>query len=1840
MENDQESTQDQRSSIEDGKNSLNNPKITKRPSVFSKGMKKITKSTSILNFNQLLGNEKAESARVSSPIKTDNLQDARTEEFQAIGYESVPVNSKEPIPVNNLPERTRMNSFTAFSPRQKSIGSYFESRTDNSSQVLPSYPYNIESNKASSLSSLDPKSVHEGNLAIKGLTLAGYGLSKEDITLLPPPIKPSVVNTTTDSGIKKNTNVSSLNDAYPNSPSDSMVYESIASLPKINQSNTLDNVTAYNLKEIPRQTKLTRANSERSDDRNKLSHSLQSFSAITLSKNQVPKPEVVNMLFEKLLSTRVFSEKALKTLRRQPTTRKWELLLNENESNTDFDLKSLTKSSSSFFAPSHKYKSRSISQDYVANYPSDQRNNNILLESNALSNENAKQHSSIQTLLKLNTSDKTSDINLDKSKYTSTGPILEHEQPGLPISKQGNFPLSKKQKLKDGSPEWYVARIISNKLSFKEYKKLEKKLNETVSKLGNTWGRNFSDAQGETALSVILTRVNKKSIKSNEELDKEFIIMNCLKSVLNTEMSDYEDKLEIDESSSNSNSSTVIKNKSHVIRAMIFSLVSPRLATRILVTEVLIFLSYYKNADFLPGILDSMVSLQDLLGDFVRFQPWLNSVESFLDKYFTGGNNARLENEFNLKNYSLITLLLINSIIEGTKSMKVRISLRRELNDSRILKIFDKLKVISDDRINDEIEKYEGYAEEDYNEFFNIENKLKSETPQDIDLLSLDELFSELKSLFVSLEFPENSGFRSSKDYIKAVLMKFLMLKDSRKSEIELSRLLVLIDSVLQHIVGGSSVIGANATSVLNSSIQRLMDRMITDDTARHTISETHELERHITLLEGQKKQLEVEASFGLNETIVNLKKEKYFYTNKIVSLEKQISVLQFQIKTLEKEKIKATKQADYSQLPTLSTTRIKNYDVSKNNKFVNELESVFSGRTSKPSGELHLVDPRANLMVENNGIPIVGDSPKIDGSANPGHSYSLPAVENMVSSKALDSNSEVKIANLKSESNSVYIPHRPPPSPSKWLSSNGSHPHISEQTIPQAPPPLPSFMGTGNNISPKQAPPPPPPPLPTFMNTNMNSKTASPPPPPPLPSFLQAVEEKSTVSSPLPPPPPPPPPPPLPGMLPGVNSISNSPSSGRLCSPSPPLPLSGTEANAMTNMITEDKSNSDSVSNVLDKDATANDLDLSLVGTPIVRPKTKLKQMHWDKIENINKTFWSDIKDDILSDKLLEKGILGEVEKVFVAKTSTIKKRSTQVNRMNKPKTVSYLSRDLVQQFGINLHMFANNSVEELIKKILNCDKEILENISVLEFFNNDNLMEVSDSTLRNFIPYSTDFAQPDRQAEKPIEELERPDRLYLELCFNMKHYWKSRSRALLLIQTYQKDYSDLLKKLQLIDEVNNSIMESDDLKNVLGIIRSVGNFMNDSSKQAMGFKLDTLQRLKFMKDDTNSMTFLHYVEKIIRNSFLEYGSFVDQLSPLNQVNNISIEQLENDCQDFEKLISNVGSSIAKGNLSDPSKLRQDDKILGVISKPLENAKLKNTLLQSHLKRTIDDHNTLMEYFGENPNDSNSRNTFFNKFSSFVIEFKKAHIENIQREEEQRAYVARKKMIEGSKAQRDKRQFELNENNNEENAKDVNEEYEDNKNVEEELGSNQNTQDSSQKQKGGSYSNPTIDSLLEKLKTNALTSSPSRKSRQRKSQYRRSKALSFYSSMTLDDLLEQSSNGLDEQARQKTHNNYESVDSLKRRMSTRKKLETFDRENHSQNSNATNNTDQTMIRAHAMLNQLRNELTVHATRPHSRLDENDNNSNTNVADPAHNEDSILQDVNTNNNDDMNNFTT
>jgi cytokinesis protein len=539
----------------------------------------------------------------------------------------------------------------------------------------------------------------------------------------------------------------------------------------------------------------------------------------------------------------------------------------------------------------------------------------------------------------------------------------------------------------------------------------------------------------------------------------------------------------------------------------------------------------------------------------------------------------------------------------------------------------------------------------------------------------------------------------------------------------------------------------------------------------------------------------------------------------------------------------------------------------------------------------------------------------------------------------------------------------------------------------PPPPPPLPAFLTKTSAAPPPPAPPlpssfggpppPPPPPLPVSFGG------PPPPPPPPLPTMGGAPPPPPPPAPPLPGaggPPPPPPPPPLPGAggPPPPPPLPSAPGSGTVM-PSPvPLPA----------------------------------IDLSFqMG---IRPKRKLKQMHWEKIEKVDHTVWANTTDDkTLATELYKKGIFDEVERIFAAKEI---KRITAKKKLKEEK-ISFLTNDISQQFGINMHMFINDPVPVLVEKILACHPDVIENTNVLEFLSKPELTDVTNNLTRNFQPYGTDWTREKyEEPEKDANELARADHIYLELCYNLQYYWKSRIRAILVISTYQRDYTDLVTKLRAVDSACECIKKSENFKKILEIILAVGNFMNDSSKQASGFRLGTLQRLAFTKDDKNTMTFLHYVESIVRKSYPEAEKFVDELKEACNVSKLSIEQLKSDCNELMQTIKNCQTSVDIGNLSDPSKLHPRDKVLSYVLAGLPEARKKRDNLNDQLRTTISEFTKLMKYFGEDPTDTQATGSFFSKFANFVTEYKKVKQENLQREIDNRAYEARKKLMETPK--------------------------------------------------------------------------------------------------------------------------------------------------------------------------------------------------------------------------------
>jgi cytokinesis protein len=201
------------------------------------------------------------------------------------------------------------------------------------------------------------------------------------------------------------------------------------------------------------------------------------------------------------------------------------------------------------------------------------------------------------------------------------------------------------------------------------------------------------------------------------------------------------------------------------------------------------------------------------------------------------------------------------------------------------------------------------------------------------------------------------------------------------------------------------------------------------------------------------------------------------------------------------------------------------------------------------------------------------------------------------------------------------------------------------------------------------------------------------------------------------------------------------------------------------------------------------------------------------------------------------------------------------------------------------------------------------------------------------------------------------------------------------------------------------------------------VGNYMNDSRKQASGFKLQSLSRMAGVKDEHN-ISFLHHVEKVVRIAFPELESFLEDLKPcrdaaigilpvFSYLTTVSILDLERECAEFIESVKIVQRSCDTGALSDPDIFHPEDGSLKLILSFLNEAQKKAKNLSGLFDATIKtEFEGVMRYFGEDPIDKSARSGFFRRFADFLNQYQTAKKENMAREDAKRKEEARKRVL------------------------------------------------------------------------------------------------------------------------------------------------------------------------------------------------------------------------------------
>lgn len=1177
----------------------------------------------------------------------------------------------------------------------------------------------------------------------------------------------------------------------------------------------------------------------------------------------------------------------------------------------------------------------------------------------------------------------------------------------------------------EGSPEWFVRKLLDNSISPKQLQSLSVSLRTQPI----VWVRQFVEAQGQVALANLLAKINKRQqsgpapsggSNTDRDLEREYDIVKCLKSLMNNKYG-ADNALQHDK----------------IIMALAGSLISPRLNTRKLVSEVLTFLCHWADGQGHLKVLQALDFLKAQQGENGRFDAWMRIVEVTIDGRGKMGSLVGASDEVRsggigmenlLMEYAVASLFLVNMIVDAPeRDLQLRCHIRAQFVGCGLKRILHKMEDFQYEVIDKQIERYRA------NEAIDYEDMLEKEGSSMVD--SIEGEGKDLTDPTQIVDFIQQkvAGTRAG-DYFLSALQHLLLIRENEGED--RLRMFQLVDSMLSYVAMDRRLPDMDLKQSLNFSVQSLMDKLYTDGEARQARDEAQEARLVADSAIAERDEMKAQVELGADGLVAKLQKQ----------LEEQAAIIDLQARQTDAFK------AELAELQRVRAAELQRNELETRELYLmlRDAQDIAASNAKKGGANGEVNDPtqlqgimdrerlmdRLEMQLERaktqaklegkvwqqfnpsdklrelrekmegvNGISAdalpdhmqyLGSAPRTKSGINrkPVGGRNAPMAgedediemdeEGMVIEKPrLVKMSRPKIpsavaSNMLSELRNKTEKVDGSDDEGDGITTGPSHPSLESQSPktpddadglkdkfdgapPPPPPPMPGFAG---------GPPPPPPPMPGFSGAA--------PPPPPMPGFGGAA--------------PPPPPPPMPGFSGGAPPPPPPPPgfAGPGAPPPPPVPgappLPGAKKGGWLPTPVYNPTTS--------------------MGLAAPRPKKKLKALHWEKVDSPEVTMWG-INTPTTEEKeekyqeLSKKGILDEIEKLFMAKEI---KQIGKAGAKGKNEKKQVIGRDLMHTMQISLAKFSQMEANEIVRMIIHCDKEVIDNSTVMDFLQQEHLCTIPDNTAKLMAPYSKDWTGADAKSterEQDPSELTKEDQIYLYTAYELHHYWKARMRALALTRNFEADYDEISGKLKQVVNVSESLRDSVRLLPVFGLILDIGNYMNDTNKQAMGFKLSSLARLGMVKDSNNESTLMDYVERVIRNQYPEWEGFVDDIAGVAGVQKINIEQLQGDAKKYIDNINNVQSSLDNGNLSDPKKFHPEDRVSQIVQRSMKEARRKAEQMQLYLAEMNRIYDDILTFFGDDNRDENARREFFTKLANFLNEYKKSHEKNIGLEEQ-----------------------------------------------------------------------------------------------------------------------------------------------------------------------------------------------------------------------------------------------
>ena len=862
----------------------------------------------------------------------------------------------------------------------------------------------------------------------------------------------------------------------------------------------------------------------------------------------------------------------------------------------------------------------------------------------------------------------------------------------------------------EGSPEWYVRKVMDNSLDTKGLGSLE--VNLRTQQIG--WVKRFIECQGQVALTNVLMKLNRKQAvgpaapetkNDAKNLDREYDIVKCLKALMNN-------KFGADDALAHQ----------QVIVALGTSLISPRLSTRKLVSEVLPFLCHWGDGDGHVKVIQAMDVVKNQQNENGRFDAWMRLVEVTVDGRGKMGSLVGASEEVRsggigmenlLMEYAVATLILINMIIDAPENdLQLRMHIRAQFGACGIKRILTKMEAFQYDLIDKQIERYRNNEAIDYEDMLERENSSIK-----------DSIEGEVKDLNDPVQIADAIQSRlqgtKTQDYFISALQHLLLIREGDGEE--RLRMFQLVDSMLSYVAMDRRLPDMDLKQSLNFTVQSLLDKLHTDSEARQALDEALEGRQVAEAAMAERDEMKAQLELGADGLVAKLQKQLDEQARFIEAQRRQADTLKSELENIQNLRAKEAQRYEletrelYLMLRDAQDVAASNAAKGGSNaaedparmqgildreklmdrlamqierqKTQYKLEGRKWGEDAGPSDRLRA------LREEMEGYGPAGGQAGLGAPPNPNdftHSVLGSVNRNTRMNRRRDSqdgfgDEEGEDEDVVFEKPVLVELRRPRMDPKQASGLMGeikgtvkrydgsdsegeqdattgpSHPSLETQSPitpsddtpkiqitgangpPPPPPPPPPMPGKIPGVGPPPPPPPPPPPMPGQLS---GTGPPPPPPPPPMPGMLSPTAGGG--------PPPPPPPPPPPGM---IGRVPGAP-------PPPPMPGAGPHGHYLPQSPGLPMSNG--------------------LGLPVVRPKKKLKALHWDKVDEASSTHWAAHAPtaEEREEKYIElskKGILDEVEKLFMAKEA--KRLGGAAGKKDDKKQL--ISNDLRKAFG-----------------------------------------------------------------------------------------------------------------------------------------------------------------------------------------------------------------------------------------------------------------------------------------------------------------------------------------------------------------------------------------------------------------------------------------------------------------------------------------------------------------------------------------------------------------------------